>query len=122
MGGYAATLYKCPNCQYLGPVVIEEETTGTEEEERDYRLRLSKVNSTLNWVGLLFGASFMAVGLVVGFSPLPLGDGSVGAYGLAVFAIGTVLVVLSGLFWLIEQSRSSGRGETAPMSPLDEQD
>ena len=110
MGGYTGALYKCPNCQYMGPIVIEEEGTGTEEEDREYSVGLSRVNSTLNWVGLLFGLSFMAVGLVVGFSPLPLGEGSVGAYGLGVFALGTVLVIASGLFWIIDRSRTADKG------------
>jgi len=106
MGGYTGALYKCPNCQYMGPIVIEEEGAGTEEEDREYSVRLSRVNSTLNWVGLLFGLSFMAIGLVVGFSPLPLGKGSVAAYGLGVFALGTVLVIATGLFWLIDRQRT----------------
>lgn len=114
MGGITGTLYKCSNCQYLGPIVIEDESSGTEEEDREYTMRLSRVNSTLNWVGLLFGVSFMAVGLIVGFSPLPLSGGSVGAYGLAVFAIGAVLVIASGLFWLIDRSRSPSREQVAP--------
>ena len=106
MGGYTGALYKCPNCQYMGPIVIEDEGPGTEEEDREYSLGLSRINSTLNSVGLLFGLSFMAIGLIVGFSPLPLGEGSVAAYGLGVFALGTVLVIASGLFWIIDRSRT----------------
>ena len=110
MGGYTGALYKCQNCQYMGPIVIEEEGTGTEAEDHEYSVRLSRVNNTLNWVGLLFGLSFMAIGLVVGFSPLPLGEGSVAAYGLGVFALGTVLVIASGLFWIIDRSRTPDKG------------
>lgn len=110
LGGYTGSLYKCPSCDYIGPIVIEEEGPETEDEVRQYSAGLSKVNRTLNWAGLLFGLSFMAIGLVVGFSPLPLRDGSVGAYGLGVFALGTVLVVASGLFWLVDRSRTPNKG------------
>lgn len=121
MGGLTGTLYKCPNCQYLGPIVIEEDGSGTAEEDREYTMRLSRVNSTLNWVGLLFGVSFMAVGPVVGFLRLPLSGGSVGAYGLAVFAIGAVLVIASGLFRLLDRSRSPSREEAAPSKVLEDE-
>jgi len=110
LGGYTGTLYKCPSCEYIGPIVIEEEGPETDDEVRQYSARLSRVNRTLNWAGLLFGLSFMALGLVVGFSPLPLRDGQVGSYGLGVFTLGTVLVIASGLFWIIDRSRTSDKG------------
>jgi len=111
MGGYTGALYRCSNCEYIGPIVIEEEGPRTAEEDNEYSVGLSRVNSTLNWVGLLFGLSFMAIGLVVGFSPLPLGEGSVAAYGLGVFALGLVLVIASGLFWIIDRSRTPESAE-----------
>ncbi len=104
-------VYKCSNCQYTGPLVIESEPENSPEREtRAYSLSRARLNRTLNWTGLVFGLTFMAVGSVVGFSPLPLSGGeSVGAYGLGVFLLGAMLVVVSGLFWLVERSRSFDR-------------
>ncbi len=109
MGGFGGMIYRCSNCQYTGPLVIEsevEDTAGAEREIRAYSVSRARLNRTLNWTGLVFGLTFMAVGSVVGFSPLPLSGGeSVGAYGLGVFVLGAMLVAASGLFWLIERSR-----------------
>ncbi len=106
-------VYKCSNCQYTGPLVIEsavEDTADVERETRAYSVSRARLNRTLNWAGLVFGLTFMAVGSVVGFSPLPLSGGeSVGAYGLGVFLLGAMLVVVSGLFWLAERPKPIGR-------------
>ncbi len=110
MGGFGGMIYKCSRCQYTGPLVIEsdvEDTAGAERETRAYAVSRARLNRTLNWTGLVFGLTFMAVGSVVGFSPLPLSRGeSVASYGLGVFLAGAMLVVASGLFWLVERSKS----------------
>ena len=115
MGGYSGALYQCSNCHYVGPLIIEsneEPRTGTGEQE--YSVSLSRVNNTLNRAGLLFGVVFMGIGLVVGFSPLPLSGGSsTGAYGLGLFILGAILVIASGLFWLAERPGSSETGSQA---------
>lgn len=33
LGGYAGTLYRCPRCDYIGPVVIERDLKPREESE-----------------------------------------------------------------------------------------
>ena len=112
MGGFSGALYQCSNCHYVGPLIIEgEEDPSTRKGSQEYSVSLSKVHSTLNRVGLLFGAVFMGIGLVVGFSPLPLSGGSsVGAYGLGLFTLGAMLVIASGLFWLAERPGSHETG------------
>ena len=107
MGGFAGAVYSCPNCYYIGPVVIEtEEGLETRAEEPEFSTRLSHVDNTRNRIGLFSGLGFMAIGIVVGFSPLPLIGGRLfGAFGLTLFAVGGMLVFASGLFWLAERYR-----------------
>ncbi len=107
MGGFGGMIYRCSNCQYTGPLVIEgEDEDGAERETKAYSVSISRLNRNLNWTGLLFGLAFIAIGAVAGFSPLPLSGGRfVGAYGLGLLLVGAMLVAASGLFWLIERSR-----------------
>ncbi len=114
MGGYGGMVYKCTNCQYTGPLVIESEPEDNPEREtRAYSVSRARLNRTLNLAGLIFGITFLATGAVVGFSPLPLSGGeSVGSYGLGVFVLGAMLVVVSGLFWLAERPKSIDRSSS----------
>ena len=107
MGGYlAGQLYQCPNCQYVGPVVLENETDTNEKQIQQYSLSMSRVNNTLNHVGLFFGLAFMIIGALVVFSPFTLNGGPIVTnYGIGLLILGGALTAMSAVFSWVERPR-----------------
>ncbi len=143
IGGYGGTLYKCPNCQYVGPIVLEgtetedEDTvnenqnqpvefsdpisTSTNVESEKYLASLWKASNTLNKTGFFFGLIFMAVGAVLSLftQPPPTNPPSrcIGCIGqdswIIIFAIGAFLTIVSGLFFLVDKRKQTNGSQSA---------